>query len=110
MQTLTLPLYSTLESSPEFIPEPKRGLPKPAYKPAPHVSLEEAIKSVIPDQSEENKVLRTRKHLGKIAENLSDAHVETIISEFQFLIDTWMDEYEKEVFSGQTLKEVLNGG
>ena len=34
--------------------------------------------------------------------------VETIVTEFQFLIDTWLDEYEKDVFKGLTLKEVIN--
>lgn len=110
MQTLELPLYSTLEYTTEIISESKIEAPKPVPKSTHHASLEDAIKSVIPDQAEENKVLRMRKHLGKTAESLSDAQVETIMTEFQFLIDTWLDEYEKDVFNGQTLKEVLNGG
>ena len=104
MQAIELPLYPTFESIPEVIPEAPKEAPK-AYS-----SLADAINSIIPDQSEENKVLRMRKHLGKTAENLSDAQVETITTEFQFLIDNWLDEYERDVFNGMTLKEVLNGG
>jgi len=51
-----------------------------------------------------------RKALGETAKSLPDEQIETITTEFQFLIDSWMDDFEKEVFSGQTLKEVLNDG
>lgn len=110
MQTLELPLYTTADPTLKKVPEFPKEAPKPVSIPTSHKSLEDAIKSVIPDQAEENKVLRMRKHLGKTAESLSDAQVETIMTEFQFLIDTWLDEYEKDVFNGRTLKEVLNGG
>ena len=73
-------------------------------------SLENVLSSILPNKSEENQISRTRKHLGETAKTLSDAQVETIITEFKFLIDTWLDEYEKEVFGGVTLKEVLNKG
>lgn len=97
-------------SLPPFIHHTK-DVPEQILKtPNQQVSLEGAINSLFPTQAEEDKVTRTRKHLGETAKTLSNAQVETIIAEFQFLIDTWMDEYEKEVFNGQTLKEILNGG
>jgi hypothetical protein len=46
--------------------------------------------------------------LGEVSRNFSDEQMLVIISEFQFLIETWLDEYEKEVFKGMTLKEILN--
>ena len=36
---------------------------------------------------------------------MSDEQVPCIATEFQFLIDTWLDEFEKDVFNGMTLKE-----
>lgn len=102
METLNLPLYPTIE--------PKKETAEPLSINNYQTPLGNALNTLFPDQSEENKVLRTRKHLGEVGKDLSDAQVETIISEFQFLIDTWLDEYESEVFNGQTLKEVLNGG
>ncbi len=102
METLTLLPYPTIE--------PKKETAEPFSINNYQTPLENALNSLFPDQSEENKVLRTRKHLGEVGKDLSDVQVETIISEFQFLIDTWLDEYETEVFNGQTLKEVLNGG
>jgi len=76
----------------------------------PQQSIETAINNIFPLVSEENKTLRMRKALGETAKLMPDEQIETITTEFQFLIDSWMDDFEKEVFSGQTLKEVLNDG
>ena len=76
----------------------------------PQQSIETAINNIFPLASEENKTMKLRKALGETAKSLPDEQIETIGTEFQFLIDSWMDEYEKDVFSGHTLKEVLNDG
>ncbi len=76
----------------------------------PQQSIETAINNIFPLASEENKTLRMRKTLGNTAQSLSNEQIERVTTQFQFLIDSWMDEFEKEVFSGLTLKEVLNEG
>ncbi len=111
METMNSPLFHTPESTPRIVLNSIKELSEQSYKPTSlQAPIEQALNSFLPDQSEENKVARMRKHLGKTAETLSNPQVETIITEFQFLIDTWMDEYEREVFNGLTLKEVLNEG
>lgn len=70
--------------------------------------LENTLNFLFPQKSEENKVARMRSRLGETARTLSDIQIEKVVAEFQFLIDAWLDEYEKEVFKGITLKEVLN--
>ncbi len=70
--------------------------------------IQNVIEKILPKQSEENKFAKTRQALGETAKSLSNEQIETITTEFQFLIDTWFDEYEKDVFNGLTLKEVLN--
>ena len=74
----------------------------------PQTNLESVLNRIFPQQQEENNISRTRNHLGEAARNFSDEQVQITITEFQFLIDSWLDEYEKEVFKGMTLKEVLN--
>jgi hypothetical protein len=74
----------------------------------PQTNLESVLNSIFPQQQEENNITRTKSHLGNATRNFSDEQVQIIITEFQFLIDSWLDEYEKEVFKGITLKEVLN--
>ena len=99
METLGLQQYQTFEI-PQKIPT--------SYN--PQQSIETAINNIFPLASEENKTLRMRKVFGNAAQSLSNEQIETITTQFQFLVDSWMDEFEKEVFSGLTLKEVLNEG
>lgn len=98
IQDTTLHLLSRENSSP--------NLPTPTSN--PHATIESAINTIFPAQSEENNFTRTRKYLGETAKSLTDEQIESVYAQFQFLIDSWLDEYEKEVFSGKTLKEVLN--
>ncbi len=73
-----------------------------------HQALNHAAKSIFSQDMQDSVLLRTRKNLGEISKALSDDQVETIITEFQFLIGSWLDEYEKELFNGMTLREVVN--
>lgn len=74
----------------------------------PQQSIETAINSIFPLASEEGKTIKLRKELGETAKSLPDEQIEVIGTEFQFLIDSWMDDFEKDVFNGHTLKEVLH--
>ncbi len=95
----------TLEQ--EVITETQPSYQIPAYKPISD-SLQNVLNRAFPKQSEENKFTRTRQLLGETAQTLSNEQIETVVTEFQFLIDTWLNEYEKDVFKGLTLKEVIN--
>ncbi len=111
MESLNLLLYPTLESRPKvtstFKPDP---LPQQPNYANPLTSLESTLNSILPPQVEETNVVRTRKLLGETAQALSDEQLECIVTEFQFLINSWLDEYEKGVFNNMTLKEVLHEG
>lgn len=76
----------------------------------PQQSIETAINNIFPLESEENKATKLRKALGETGMVLQNEQIEVIGTEFQFLIDSWMDEFEQDVFNGHTLKEVLNDG
>lgn len=110
METLTLPFFTTTKETPILIPQQKEDPPpkKASIEPNPHVVLTNALNSILPTQIEENKILKTRRILGETGRTLSDEQIETIVTQFQFLVDSWLDEFEKEVFNGMTLKEVIN--
>lgn len=76
----------------------------------PQAPIEQALNAIFSAQKEENKTTRTRRILGETARMLSDEQIECINAEFQFLIDSWLDEFEKNIFNGMTLKEILNEG
>lgn len=102
MEAIELPLYPTVqEPTPKFI---AKEIPDTN----PLASFENVLNSIFPGQSEENKIIKIRRILGETAISLSDEQIQCIVSEFQFLIESWLDEYERNVFSGITLKEVLN--
>lgn len=68
-------------------------------------SLESALKSIFPSNQEESKLLSARKTLGNIAMDLSDDELESYLTEFQYLINCWLDSYEKELFDNKTLNQ-----
>lgn len=60
------------------------------------------------EQNEEQKTVQeARDILGESAENLTDSQVQDLVNEVQYLVDTWIEEYEQKVFDGKTLKELL---
>ena len=73
-------------------------------------SLDLALKRLFPEQREENKLQKMRRIMGQDVDVLTDSELETCMSEAQFLIDYWMDEFEKKLFNNVTLKQLLRKG
>jgi len=110
MLTQELPLYPIQESI-SYSPNNSKeiNIPQQSTHPlTPQKTLDNLLQNIFPQNKDKNKVIQTRKLLDKTAENLSDEQIQCIVTEFQFLINSWLDEYEKEVFGGMTLKEILN--
>jgi len=107
MQTLNSPQLSIFETTtlntPSSIKTPVKTQAINVFDP-----LKNAFDEIFPQNLEENTVLKMRRSLGERAINMSDEEVQCVATKFQFLIDTWLDEFEKEVFNGMTLKEVLS--
>jgi hypothetical protein len=110
METINLPQLSIFEA-PNLPNNPanlKKTKPTGSHSPKLFDPLENAFKEIIPQNIEENTVIKMRRMLGDKAKEMPDDQVQCLATKFQFLIDTWLDEFEKDVFSGMTLKEVLN--
>ena len=54
-------------------------------------------------------VEEAKKILGKRAGGLNDRQVESVIAQFQCLADGWLDSFERGVFKGKTVNELLTG-
>jgi hypothetical protein len=52
-------------------------------------------------------VVEARKILGKSATSLTDDQVKDIIAMTDSLTSSWLDDYEKSIFNGQTLSEIF---
>ena len=65
------------------------------------------MRSIFPEPGDETKVQRARRVLGAAACGVSDDQLEVFVTELQFLIDAWLDAYEREAFGGMTLRQLL---
>jgi hypothetical protein len=70
-------------------------------------SIEVTLNNIFPEKREETRLQKVRRIMGEDVKALSDEELNVYLTEFQFLIDSWMDEYERQVFDGKTLKEVI---
>ncbi len=108
METLSLQLFdeNTLVIDPpmELNNEP---VPVPTPPTSPLDQLEKTLATIFPDNQEETKVSKARKILGETADTLHDEKLESLVTDFEYLADTWLDVFEKRVFGGKTLKEVI---
>lgn len=70
-------------------------------------TLESVLQHIFPEQQEYTRILRARQIMGEAVANLTDDQLDTYLTEFQYLIDAWLDAYEKEQFNGLTLQQML---
>ena len=110
MKSLNLPQLSIFEiptssNTPTHIQKPTETNSQPQNLFDP---FENAFKEIFPQNTEENTIIKMRRMFGEKGKELSDEQIQCLNTEFQFLVDTWLDEFEKDVFNGMTLKEVLN--
>ena len=70
-------------------------------------SLEAALKNIFPEPKEETRLQQTRQAMGDAVAELTDQELEGYLAEFQYLVDCWLDEFERSVFNNVTLKQLL---
>ena len=68
------------------------------------------LNSIFPTQQEENKLTKSRRILGEIANDISDDELEAHLAKFEYLLDLWLDKFEKDIFNNKTLNQLLREG
>lgn len=67
------------------------------------------INQIFNDQDSQQKtILEAREILGDCSKELSDEQVYDLVNEIQYLVDSWLEEFERKTFDGKTLDELLN--
>lgn len=69
--------------------------------------IDAALQSIYGNLQEETKLQKTRRIMGSLVLDTPDEQLEIYITEFEYLITNWLDEYERQVYDGLTLKELL---
>ena len=69
-------------------------------------NVEQLLSTFLPELPEQTKLSKARQILGEQGRNITDDQLETFIAQFEFLLNCWLDSYEKQLFTGKTLKEL----
>ena len=56
---------------------------------------------------QEKSILEAREMLGDSARELTDSQIYDLLNEIQFLVESWLEEFERNTFEGKTLDELL---
>lgn len=87
------------------------GLELDAKQHAPQSSLTKAydkLNQYFDDQNQQQRAVEeARDILGESATPLTDEELYDLTNEMQFLVDTWIEEFGRDVFDGKTLKDLL---
>ena len=65
-----------------------------------------ALNTMFPEQTHEDKTLQKAKEI--LGKNYSTEEVKSLIASFEYLINNWLEEYERKVFNRKTVKEILH--
>ncbi len=101
-------LNASINTSKPSIPPEDRRVELTPYN--PQKTLESTLNSILPDSQEENKLMKARKIMGETIKDVPDEQLQVFVTELQYLIDTFLDNFEKQVFDGLTLKQLLREG
>ena len=90
-----------------LLPQPKSD-PRPvSFSSHQYRSIESALTKIFPTNKEVTRVQRARQILGNEVLELSDDDLDACLTEFQYLVDCWFDEYEKQAYGGKLLREII---
>ena len=72
-------------------------------------SIYESLNDLFPEQQREEKTVQKAKNiLGDLAKEFTHDQLRDVISEIQYLTDSWLDDFERKIFKGLTLNELLH--
>lgn len=99
-------ITNTLESSESLTPT--QAPAEESYLKGEQRGTYEQLNGIFEEQNfQQRRVQEARDILGDSAKDLSDDQVFEMVTNVQFLVDVWEEEFEKEIFGGKTLNELL---
>ena len=73
-------------------------------------SLDIALQQIFKTRQEETKTDKARRTMAAAVSSLTDEELDAHLTEFQHLIDYWLDTFEQQLFDGKTLQQTLMEG
>lgn len=72
-------------------------------------SIGQLLDEMFPEQKYAEKPIKhARKIIGNTSKQYSDSDIKSILANTKFLAQSWLDDFERETFNGNTLDELLN--
>lgn len=102
-EKIVKPLVQVLEQvSPKTINHP-------AQSNSNSYPIKQSLEQLFPEQQyNEKNIRRAKEILGSKADAFTDDQLRDTVTEIQYLTDTWLDDFEKGIFGGLTLQELLH--
>ena len=108
----SIPLFQEVLKQEQAKPQSPSSInipPKPYNLSNDLDSLSNLLNKLYPENNADEKELaKARVILGEKGKQLKPEEIKDLISKVQYLIDSWLDEYEREIFKGVTLNELLS--
>lgn len=102
-EQITSPLIKVINDATPKIPNTPQKLPKESP------SLKKSLEDLFPEQAyEDKKIQQAKKSLGPLANEFTPEQLKDTITEIQFLAESWLDDFERSIFDGHTLQEMLH--
>lgn len=71
-------------------------------------NLKKSLDELFPEQQYEKNIQKAKEILGPQANKLSAAELRDVVAETEYLVNSWLDDFEREIFSGKTLNELMH--
>jgi hypothetical protein len=76
---------------------------------APTTSTKLTLDQMFPEQKrEEKRIKKAKEALGILAHEISRVELKRVVAEVEYLTEIWLDELERSIFDGLTLRELLH--
>ncbi len=112
MITTELPLFSEDKFITPLEAVLHEATPKAQYEERADIDkgvLKKSLDDLFPEQRyEEKDIQRAKEILGQLAEKFSNQELLNVITDIQFLVNNWLDDFERKTFNGLTLKKLLH--
>ena|SRR5579859_5954697 len=79
---------------------------QPQVQQSDEFQLPQVFETILNESPEQTKINKVRQLLGEKAKDLSDEQLETFSAQFDYLLNFWLDSFEKQIFDGKTLREI----
>lgn len=93
----------------EILERATPGNSEPVTPDAIPKTISQSLDELFPEQQREEKNIQKAKDtLGALADQFTQEQLKETVTEIQYLADSWLDDFERETFNGQTLNELLH--